>query len=312
MPFRTWVYVFAITGLTGFSALGQTEEQAEGQQGQADQQEQPAYKPPLPFPVEIIEDQASADARKTREAEARDREIADLVAQEGMNAATQSIEQATSDMRDYTLYSTIAVCIGTILLLLTLRLTSKANNAANRAVSITEKIGKDQSRAYVHVKSIDVRTEYVQGSDSAECVFFVENSGSTPCKRFEVIGGAEYISSQSDASELPTFDGNASASNALPGHGGFEFGRVFNVAEKAKKSADYNLHIGGVVRYVTFFDEVFETEFSFVRKMSPLEVKEETSDKVRMSRSELELRTYEEKRANTLITPHTPLGAFDT
>ena len=114
MPFRPWMYVFAL-GLT-LATSGQAQDQTESPQGEANQQSQPPYEPPLPFPVEIAEDKTAADARERGEEEARQREIADLAAQKGMNAATQAIKTATNDVRDYALYSTIAVCIGTALL----------------------------------------------------------------------------------------------------------------------------------------------------------------------------------------------------
>ena len=148
MPFRTWMYVFAIIGLTG-PALGQTEEEAQAEQGQTAEQQQPASDLPLPFPVEIIENQATTDARQNREEESRQNEIADLVAQEGMNAATQAIKDATLDMRDSAQDSTILVGIGTLLLVITLVLTAQANRAAVRSVKLTENFASNQLRPWV-------------------------------------------------------------------------------------------------------------------------------------------------------------------
>lgn len=47
-----------------------------------------------------------------------------------MNAATQAMNKATEDMRDYALYSTVLLGVGTVLLIGTLLLTLQANNAA--------------------------------------------------------------------------------------------------------------------------------------------------------------------------------------
>ncbi|KAA0920608.1 hypothetical protein FLO80_00010 [Aquicoccus porphyridii] len=125
-------------GLIAVTGLGQAQEQTEGTKGQASQQQGPTQALPLSIPVNIVEDQAAADARKRREEEARQREIADLAAQQGMNAATQSIDAATQDMRDYALYSTLLVALGTGLLFYTLWLTRQANRAAANGASAAQ------------------------------------------------------------------------------------------------------------------------------------------------------------------------------
>lgn len=147
MSFRAWLYIFTL-GIT-LATSGQAQEQTERPQGQAVQQKQDAPKPSFSLPVEIVEDQSAAEARKAREEETRQREIADLAAQEGMNAATQSIKTATNDMRDYALYSAIVVGVGTVLLIWTLVLTGRANRSAHTAVGGTCDIGQKQTRAYL-------------------------------------------------------------------------------------------------------------------------------------------------------------------
>jgi len=128
-----WVIIIAL-GL-GLATLGQAQNQA-APQGEVIQESTPSYEPPLPFPIEVVEDQATTEARKRSEEEARQREIADLAAQEGMNAATQEINTATKDMRDYALYSTIIVFIGTLLLIWTLVETRKASSAAHAGLLV--------------------------------------------------------------------------------------------------------------------------------------------------------------------------------
>jgi len=132
---RYWI-IAAAFGLA-LSTSGQAQEQAESAQRKAGEQSQPSYDLPLPFPVEIIEDQAATDARNSRENESQNNEIADLEAQQGMNAATQAIKDATLDMRDYALASTVAVWVGTALLIATLFLSWGANRAAVRAATIS-------------------------------------------------------------------------------------------------------------------------------------------------------------------------------
>lgn len=151
MSLRTWCFAVAI-GLV-FVGLGQAQEQA----GHADrkgetEQDHAHFAPaviPQPLSVEVFESDAESDARESREQERDQREIEDLIAQRGMNSATQSIEQSTRDMRDYSLYSTVAVCIGTFFLIFTVILTSRATRAAQDAILVTQQIGNDQLRAYI-------------------------------------------------------------------------------------------------------------------------------------------------------------------
>lgn len=136
MSFRNWVFIAAL-GLivaTSGQAYGQTEG---GGNGTADQ-EQPSQILPRPFPVQIIEDDEAANARERREEEAREHEKEDLAAQQGMNIATQAMNEATQRMAWYSLGSTILVALGTALLLWTLLLTRQANQAAARSVHAAE------------------------------------------------------------------------------------------------------------------------------------------------------------------------------
>ncbi len=129
------MYVFAIIGSTA-PALGQTDLETQSEQEEAAQQQVPARIVPVPLPVEIVEDQAAAVARQSREEESRRNEIADLAAQEGMNTATQAIKDATFDMRDYALYSTILVGLGTFLAFAAFVLSLLANRSAREAVDV--------------------------------------------------------------------------------------------------------------------------------------------------------------------------------
>ena len=148
MPFRSWVIAVAF-GLIAVS--GQAQEQAQSPSGQTESQQSPSQALPLPLPVEIVEDQATADARERSEKESEQREVKDLVAQQGMNAATQAMNIATQRMADYALYSTILVGVGTVLLVVTLLLTWQANRAAVKAVNITWEIGKAQTKPYMRL-----------------------------------------------------------------------------------------------------------------------------------------------------------------
>lgn len=145
--------VFAL-GLTCLPILGQAQEHAQSPQGQPSAEQQPFQPSQSPAPrnpirIEIIEDQAETDARKRREAEADQREIDDLAAQQGMNAETQAINEATQRMAAYSWYQTWAVAIGTILVFASLVLTVIATWAAHKAIRVTREIGNAQLRAYM-------------------------------------------------------------------------------------------------------------------------------------------------------------------
>ncbi len=174
MSYSPWKYITAIMGLVLFATLGQAQEKARDEQGQATIQQRPVQTLPIPLPVDVIEDEAKAEARKRSEAESRQREIEALAAQQGMNTATQ-------DMRDYALYSTVLVGIGTFLLMATLGLTWMANRAAQAAVKVTKESSERQLRAYVYPPLINHQKIYLDGNLAAwEFSIPWKNSGYTP------------------------------------------------------------------------------------------------------------------------------------
>ena len=194
MSFRTWLFAVTI-GL--IASLGQAQEQAGGEQGQSAAQENPAQPFPVPLLVDIIEDEATAEARNRSEEESRQREIEDLIAQQGMNAATQSIEAATKDMRDYSLYSTLFVGIGTVLLFVTLWITWQANRVARDAVNQggkatfaafeavetakeANKIMREDQRGWAKVIFEVGETVFKEDRITTDVFFFPQNVGLKP------------------------------------------------------------------------------------------------------------------------------------
>lgn len=151
MPICRWLYAiaFGIALLAAASAFAQPETGKATEQGKVAIQQSP---PDMPLPqirIMVIEDKTKAKVRELRENEADQREKDGLVAQQGMNIAAQK-------MADYSLYQTILVGIGTVLLLATLFLTIMANRAAfiaakagEQAVEVTRIASQRQLRAYV-------------------------------------------------------------------------------------------------------------------------------------------------------------------
>jgi len=175
MSFRSWLLVITL-GLT-LTTSGQAQEEAQSGQREANSEGQQPYEPPLPFPIEIIESPAETEARDSRESEARQREIADLAAQEGMNAATQAMNGATQRMAEYAFWSTVFVAIGTVFLFATIWLTW-------RAVGDTREIGQKQARAYLVLQFGDVEFNVLDNKDGSNLGVKIgvslTNSGSTP------------------------------------------------------------------------------------------------------------------------------------
>lgn len=148
------------------------------------------------LPVRIISEPEASAKDQIKQEEAIQREIDDLSAQKGMEAATVSIDAATRDMRDYAKYSLvlswISLLVGglsTILLLLTLRQSIKANkiasissDAAVNSVAVAQSLGRIQSRPYLGVTEAQI--VQADGSGSRFNVLLtVKNFGSTPARK---------------------------------------------------------------------------------------------------------------------------------
>jgi len=189
MSFRTWMYVFAIIGLT-LAGSGQAQETRQPTQPQASEQEEPAKSLPIPLIVEIVEDDAAAVSRQRSETEARQREIDDLAAQQGMNAATQAMNEATQRMASDSREMTIATWVGIFLLFITLLLTLMANIAAVRAVKVTETTGMTQMRAWLSFTDWRLEGLGVDGAvERFQIVLQWRNTGSTPAINVNAVTG---------------------------------------------------------------------------------------------------------------------------
>lgn len=164
MSFSPWFFAVAF-GLT-LSVLGS--EQASSQSQKTDDHAESAensVKPPDLFAISahIIEHQEQTVASQRAEQYRRDLSERDLAAQEGMNRATKSIEDATWLMLWVSIANTFLVAIGTALLVWTLRLTRQANKATQDAVDVTREIGRAQVRAYITPVGIRVCPEIING-----------------------------------------------------------------------------------------------------------------------------------------------------
>ena len=278
---RSWVFVAAF-GLA-VTVSGQAYSQEEyGQDGAPEEQEQ-SESPTFAIPVQIIESQEAAIARDSSEREAEDREINDLLAQQGMHEAADAMNSATEDMALYSLVSTITVIVGTGLLFWTLALTRQANRAARDAVDVTREIGRDQARAYVDVDSV----KFYWGSDAGqwpEIYISLRNSGATPAKWHQIRQSYVIYDHAIDApfgesfGSLPLQDGFSRRWNGIPAR---ESGqrtpgpKVHNVNDVKKclrllpkldvqpKDNTHGIAVFGEIRYCTVFDEIYISQFFY-------------------------------------------------
>jgi hypothetical protein len=160
----------------------------------------------------------------------------------------------------------------------TSRLAVAAQNsaeAAERGIRVSREIGKDQSRAYVHIE----RAELSWGGRNGEAPsvhIVAHNAGQTPAKWFS-INTTHFLTKtkkQGDVDEGLDFNtidfGNKKTWiwPALGGNASFKFKpSKVNYGTKLKEafgSKDSIINIAGTITYVTIYDEVFVTEFWFM------------------------------------------------
>jgi len=140
-------------------------------------------------------------------------------------------------------------------------------------------LGEAQTRAYVHVDSAVLRWGDSLGSNPSFTLTAI-NTGQTPAKWFEC--NATVFTRPLDTAGLHShsmsFDDidlqNVAAHrwNALGGGGQLTFHagtKSIDVARAAYGRKDVSLDIAGIVKYETFFGEIFESEFWFTRRPPP-------------------------------------------
>jgi hypothetical protein len=177
MSFRAWVFAVTIGLIAGLLQAQEQEQDASG--NTANQQAQPDSSP-FSIPIRVIEGHESTASRERSEADAEQREKDDLLAQQGMNTATQAMNKATQSMKRAAWWSVGIVAFGTLLLVWTLCLTRRANEAAQDAVKATREIGEAQVRAYLSTTHVQVGHNRPNGNLSFTCDIL--NSGQSPAR----------------------------------------------------------------------------------------------------------------------------------
>lgn len=143
-----WIAIVALGIALAVSPLSEARQVAESPQeaDQAESGEQSAppqvLSLPNPVPVQIIVEDGEAEARRSAEQRAEQREADDLQAQEGMRSASWWMVSVAAAQ-------TIFVIIGTGVIVFTLHLTRQATRAAVDAVDVTREMGQKQLRPWV-------------------------------------------------------------------------------------------------------------------------------------------------------------------
>lgn len=158
-----------------------------------------------------------------------------------------------------------AVAIGTALLIWNLALMRGANKSARDAVAITDRMGRAQARAYVDVIGAKLHDTTVDLSVRIT----LRNEGLTPAKEIVVYGATAVVDVRLPI-EPPPFSGLIEATP----WGSLRSTGETTVPLPCEETADHyeavidahgplSIMAFGRVRYVTIFDETYETEFVF-------------------------------------------------
>lgn len=152
-------------------------------------------------------------------------------------------------------------------------------DAAWAAVAATRELGKDQARAYVHVDSAELRWGDSKAS-RPYVTFTAVNTGQTPAKYFECHATffLRKLTADGFYADNVTFDDidltgiSPHRWNALGGGRDLTFAAGSKSVGTARSSygrTDVSLDVAGILRYETFFGEIFETEFWFTIRPPP-------------------------------------------
>lgn len=182
---RYWFAALALGLALAVPAVGQGQAENDGSRAEqtAAQGVEDGQSTPFAIPVRVVQPGVQQEAREHLQEEARAREERDVLAQEGM-------ETATDRMAQLAFWQTVFVGIGTLLVAGTLYLMVQANRAAiraaeaaNKTAEITRDIGEKQVRAYLSIESVAARiTKYGITPEIK-----IHNSGNSPAKAVQCV-----------------------------------------------------------------------------------------------------------------------------
>ena len=182
---------------------------------------------------------------------------------------------AQQEMADWAFVVSLTSAAGFCLSLVGLFLIYATLSKTSEAINVSEQNSRDETRAYVHAD----RADLFLGSPDVKwpsVVVTVKNTGATPAKWFSVVSATRLIPVDHVVPRFSEFEISPIFKqwNALGG--GLELSATLGV-DVAKELRDaymsdpshFMFIVAGVVRYETFFREIFETEFMFTRRGLP-------------------------------------------
>lgn len=259
-----WI-IAVVIGLA-FSQSLQAQEQTSPTEDRAIHLQELLDQKPSGIPIRIIEDSDARDARERSDREREQREKADLEAQQGMNAATKAMNDATQSIEWATWLSTFFVAVGTALLVWTLILTRQANKSAQTAVEITRDIGRLQTRAYLDI--CDAKVTNLKVGHVPTIQIAIKNCGQSPARNLRVRSTVGFINTDPDTIKLR--HGIMNPSTSIIGSGVTSYltvklERTLSADDiKGFDANEYHFVVGLSLRYETVFSQVRRAVFRLV------------------------------------------------
>lgn len=199
---------------------------------------------------------------------------------------------AQQEMADWAFLMAAGSAAGFLLSIIGIGLIYVTFRATRQANAIARQVGIDETQAYVHLKSI----RWYEAGDNFHFVFFVQNSGTTPCLRFTT--SAIMTISQPGQPAIPhdPITVNNVGWSALPGNEVFTCdvapAPAIPIGQIRSRDKSDLLIVSGTIKYQTFYGDWFMSEFSFMGRGRGIRTEKET-DGTRMSRTPLPVRVFE-------------------
>lgn len=292
MPVRTWCLAVA-TGLVLFTASSASYSQTYGQDANRAGYPQ-NYSAVSDLPFHVSSDTEASDPGCE---EGHDDRKSDLCAQwKAADAAAESANVAR-----------VQLWLGTIIGALTLFAAAAAAVYAGRAakhtarsVAVTEEMGRAQTRAYIDAIMAKIHDD----TESISVRVTLRNEGQTPAKAIVLFGTTQVVDVRLAIEPAP-FASLREGHAWGPLRSGGELTvpitcdgttRHYNAVESAH--GPLSIRAFGRVRYITIFDETYETEFSFHTNRARHMLKSGpdntiVEDPIIMSHEPAALKTYE-------------------
>lgn len=149
----------------------------------------------------------------------------------------------------------------------TLRASNAATAAALKSIDVAQKIGMDQSRAYLCVEKITI----FEGDDAPGFLAHVVNIGATPAKWFEIRVSCAIQTEDSSVVKVrmpdldtPTFRYSAISGSVAQRAAIMDRGAEMSLlAAFVDNAAGNTVFVTGFVRYCTIYNEILRTDFGF-------------------------------------------------